>query len=291
MVASKDRPFSIKIFLPDGNPDGLRIIDRSNWSGRGVVFPRALFPNVRQRPEFNQAGVYVLIGPSETSDLPVIYIGEADPIRPRIESHHAKKDFWTWAAFFVSKDDSLNKAHVQHLESRLIQLAQDARRATLDNQNAPQVPALSEAEAADVENFLSDILSIFPLVGLSAFEKAHAPENRRETLRLLSKGITAEGYESEQGFVVLKGSQAVLKGVPSIHRLTAAFRSELHETGVLITRNNHYEFSQDYVFNSPSAAANVILGSSANGRIEWKDKNGRTLREIQESDSDTNESS
>jgi len=39
--------------------------------------------------------------------------------------------------------------------------------------------------------------------------------------------------------------------------------------------------SQDYVFTSPSTAAAVVLGRSANGRIEWKDARGRTLKELQ----------
>lgn len=34
------RRFSIRIFLPDGTPDGLRAVEKSNWIGRGVVCPR-----------------------------------------------------------------------------------------------------------------------------------------------------------------------------------------------------------------------------------------------------------
>src|SRR5688500_5590555 len=111
---AKNKGFSIRIFLPEGAPDGLRIIEKSNWSGRGVVCPRPLLPTAKARPEFGKAGAYVLIGPSEGSDVPRIYIGEGDPVRPRLEQHFAKKDFWTTAVFFTSKDDNLNKAHVQY---------------------------------------------------------------------------------------------------------------------------------------------------------------------------------
>jgi hypothetical protein len=41
-----------------------------------------------------------------------------------------------------------------------------------------------------------------------------------------------------------------------------------------------YRFTQDAVFSSPSA--DVVLGRSANGRTEWKDADGVTLRERQE---------
>ena len=50
---------------------------------------------------------------------------------------------------------------------------------------------------------------------------------------------------------------------------------------------NHYGISQNYTFTSPSLAAAVMLARSANGRIEWKDDQGRTLKQIQEESSST----
>ncbi len=134
------QPFSIRIFVSDGNPEGLRLVDRSNWTGRAVVFPRVLLPDVKSREEFESTGVYLLVGPDPAGDKSLLHIGEGDPVRPRLESHYAKKDFWTWTVFFVSKDVSLNKAHVQYLESRLIQLAAEAKRVSLENQTVPQPP-------------------------------------------------------------------------------------------------------------------------------------------------------
>jgi hypothetical protein len=276
------RPFSIRIFLPDGNADGVKIIAKSNWSGRGMVLPRVSFPDVKKRDEFKDPGVYVLVGPSVDGDLPTIYIGEADPICRRLEQHYSKKDFWTWAVFFTSKDGSLNKAHIQHLEARLVQLAQDAKKANLDNLNNPQLPALSEAERADAESYLADMLSIFPLLGLTVFEKPKAVKSKKNLLRVEAKGIVAQGYESTQGFVVMQDSQAVRDEVPSIHRYMSVLRKELIEKGVLVDTEKSYTFTQDYEFNSPSTAAGIVLGRSANGRIEWKDSKGVTLKALQE---------
>lgn len=56
-------PFSLRIFVADGDPDGLRIVDKSNWIGKALVFPRALLPQVKARPELAQTGVYLLLGP------------------------------------------------------------------------------------------------------------------------------------------------------------------------------------------------------------------------------------
>jgi hypothetical protein len=77
-------PFSLRIFVADGDPDGLRLVERSNWIGKAVIFPRALLPKVREREEFQQTGVYLLIGPRESGDGDQLYIGEGDPVRPRL---------------------------------------------------------------------------------------------------------------------------------------------------------------------------------------------------------------
>jgi hypothetical protein len=280
---STGRPFSIRIFCPDGNPVGLRIISKSNWTGCGLVCPRQILPSVKSRTEFSRPGVYVLVGPPEDGELPKIYVGEGDPVGPRLEQHYANKEFWTWSVFFVSTDSSLNKAHVQHLEARLLDMAKQAKRATLDNANSPQMPALSEAETADAESFLADMLSIFPLLGLTVFEKTVVIKgSTRHEFKIEAKGITARGHETPEGFIVLQGSTAVSDEVPSIHRYISDLRKELQSQGVLVSREDHLEFAQDYLFNSPSTAAGVVQGRSANGRIDWKDNSGRTLKAFQE---------
>jgi len=164
-------PFTIRIFVPDGDPEGVRLIDRMNWTGLGLVFPRSKWLEVRQRPELQRTGVYILVGYSnQDDDLPTLYIGQADGVRGRIESHYTGKDFWDWGAVFVSTSDGLNRAHVTWLEHALVKRANEAKRCHLDNGNSPQEPALSEAEKADTRAFLKEILQILPLVGLRAFE-------------------------------------------------------------------------------------------------------------------------
>jgi hypothetical protein len=277
------RPFSIRIFCPDGNPSGLRKISKSNWTGCGLVFPRSILPSVKNKKEFSLPGVYVIVGLPEAGELTKIYVGEGDPVGPRLEQHYREKEFWTWGVFFISTDSSLNKAHIQYLESRLMDMALQAKRASVDNANVPQNPALSEADVADAESFLADMLSIFPLLGLTVFEKAMgARSSSRHEFEIEAKGISAKGYETPEGFIVLQGSKAVCSEVPSIHRYLSDLRKELQSQGVLIAKEDHLEFTQDYLFNSPSTAAGVVQGRSANGRIDWKDRHGRTLKEIQE---------
>ena len=281
------RPFTLKIFVADGDPDGLRVVERSNWTGKALVFPRSLLPKIKQRDEFVQTGVYLLLGPRSDGDGEMLYVGEGDPVRPRLESHFAQKDFWTRAVFFVAGNTQLNKAHVQCLEAQLIHRAKEARRITLDNGNTPTEPSLSEADRADMQVFLENMLGMLPVLGISAFEKATAPASTREHVRLTckGKGAVAHGYETNQGFVVEQGSQAVGSEAPSMQehvRGMYELRRDLINNGVLQKRGDGYVFSQNYTFTSPSLAAAVVLGRSANGRIEWKDNGGKTLKEIQE---------
>lgn len=164
-------PFTIRIFVPDGDPEGVRVIDRMNWTGLGIVFPRDKWPSTKHRAEFSRTGVYILQGYERAEDeLPTLYVGEGDVIRNRIDSHFQNKQFWDRAIVFTASNNGLNKAHVKWLEFALVNRAHQTKQSILENGTEPQEPALSEAERADTEAFLNEVLQILPLVGLRAFE-------------------------------------------------------------------------------------------------------------------------
>ncbi|MBD2341450.1 GIY-YIG nuclease family protein [Calothrix sp. FACHB-156] len=165
-------PFTIRIFVANGDPEGVRIIDRMNWTGLGIAFPRDKWLETRSRSEFDRTGVYILVGyeGKEDDELPTLYIGQSDGVRNRINSHYEDKDFWNWGIVFVSANNGLNRAHVTWLEYALVQRALQAKRSHLDNGNRPQEPVLSESEKADTQGFLKEIMQILPIVGLQAFE-------------------------------------------------------------------------------------------------------------------------
>jgi hypothetical protein len=286
-------PFSLRIFVADGDPDGLRIVEQSNWVGRALVFPRPAWaqPSVFTRPELQQTGIYLLLGPREDGEGDRLYIGEGDPIKPRLATHHSgkdQKDFWTRAICFVSMGQWLNKAHVQFLEANLIRLAKQAKRVPLDVENKKNEtePNLSEADRADMQVFLQHMLGMLPVLGLHAFEQPpQAPTASAPELTCKGKDILARGYESTQGFVVKAGSQAMAELAPSLLNhfpSTVAKRQSLIELGVLEQQGMAYVFTQDYVFNSPSMASTVVLGRVSNGRIDWKDAKGQALKVLQE---------
>lgn len=281
-MTSDRHGFSVRIFIPQGEPEGLRLVEKSNWVGVGLVFPRTLFAEARKRPEVNRTGVYVLWGESDTGGLPRVYVGEGDTVLARLDQHNRNKDFWTQGAVFTSKDQALNKAHVQHLESRLIGLARAAKRCELENGNEPAPPTLSEADMADAEAFLRDMLLCLPVVGVTFFETARVERRaRKPDLWLKLRGVEARGLEAAQGFLVRAGSSAAGDETDSVHPYLRALRRSLIENGVLVKDGDRYQFTQDYSFGSPSTAAGVVLGRNSNGRMDWKDAQGRTLKELQ----------
>lgn len=275
--------YSIKIFLPSGEPNGLRIFSRPNWTGTGITFARTGFKEASQRKELSQAGMYVLVGNSEHSSLPTVYIGEGDPVLDRLKNHNFNKDFWNWAAVFTTTDNSLNKAHIQYLESKFVEIARDRKRCNLDNNNQPQLPTLTEAEIADMDSFLNYMLGIFPLIGLDIFESAKSDVNPLQddffSLKRPS-GMVAKALQNASGFIVLKDSLAALETQPSISKSIKTFREDLIHKGVMLKREKYYVFTQDYTFSSPSMAASVTLGRNANGRSNWKNKDGKSLNDL-----------
>lgn len=305
-----DRPYVIRIMVDTGSPTGPRTILKSGSDGRGLIFPRDDFADLRDRDELKNAGVYILWGedPGETESttLPIVYVGESEARGlqessggpgARIYDHDRKKEFWTQAAVFSS--ENLNKAHTRYLEARLIQLASEIKQCKLDNGTNP-TPNADPFIRAEADNFLHDMLQCLPLIGIYFFEIAQAPHERRATstvnahdgsdeARLLSliddaKGVNARGYSGAE-FVVLAGSKASRTETPSLATYKAAAKAQragLLELGVLVDNGVAYEFSQNYAFNSASRAACVVLGMSANGLEWWKDRNGRTLKELRD---------
>jgi deoxycytidine triphosphate deaminase len=114
------------------------------------------------------------------------------------------------------------------------------------------------------------------------FEKTETLKKPIRTLTIEAKGIKANGYEDAKGFVVMKGSQLVKEEVPSIHQYLSTLRKDLLAQGVILDNGSHYVFTQDKVFQSPSTAAGVIQGRSAIGRLDWRNSEGKSLKQLQE---------
>jgi len=280
------KSYVITISFVDGDPNGLRFVERTGSAGVAVVFPRTLFESAINTftDELKQAGVYLLVGPDKEGIGYSIYIGEAENVANRLKSHVREKDFWTWAFVYVAPG-KLNKAHARYIESKLIDRAMRFKSAEVLNSNTSaayrNLPISDEIKA---KTFLESILELLPPLGVNAFVEP-AENNHSEILYCKGPGATATGSYLSQGFLVFKGSLARKDTAPSFREQVRGYfmkRQKLIDEGVLVPAENNedsYIFTQDYLFDSPSAAAAIVLGRSANGRSEWKDAEGRSLAE------------
>lgn len=276
---------TVRIFLVKGSPTSIRTAEISNWTGKAIAGPRSQIDEILKRDEAGKPGVYFLSGIDPGSGKGIIYIGEAEVIRKRVKDH-LPKDYWNAVTFFVSKDENLTKAHIKYLEGKLIEKAKITGRAKLEN-SVSSGSHLPESDTADMDIFLSRMEQLLPILGQEFLKPVTHGESRGEGPSILFceiKGLKAKGKQTENGFVVLKGSEAVLKDRPSSQKYKWA--SNLRETlimdSVLKEVGDRYVFEQDHEFSSPSAAAAVVHGGHANGLTSWKDNQGRTIKELEQ---------
>lgn len=277
---------TIKLFLPHGDARRLRVGEVSNWTGKALAAPRTELDDLLTRDETESSGVYFLLGVDADTGGSLAYIGEAEVIRDRLKQHK-QKDFWSSVVVFVSKDENLTKAHIRYLEARLLHEAKAVGRYALENTNTSN-PKLPESDREDMEVYLSRIRQVLPVLGsdiLSPIASAAKPTKHQPDLVCKIKNASAIGRRTEGGFVVFAKSTAVLSVRPSAENQypnTIALRNRLIQEKTLIEKDGVYVFTKDVEFSSPSAAAAVVHGGSANGLTAWKDKAGKTLKELED---------
>ena len=278
---------TIKLFLPHGDARRLRVGEVSNWTGKALSAPRTELDDLLAREETESSGVYFLLGVDAETGHSLAYIGEAEVIRDRLKQHKAK-DFWTSVVVFVSKDENLTKAHIRYLENRLLHEAKAVGRYVLENSNTSN-PKLPESDREDMEVYLSRIRQVLPVLGsdlLSPIAGSNKPTQHEPHLVCKIKNAIATGRRTESGFVVFAKSSAVLAVRPSAESQypnTISLRKRLIQDRTLVEQDGVYMFTKDVEFTSPSAAAAVIHGGSANGLTAWKDKSGKSLKELEDS--------
>ncbi|MFE6254559.1 GIY-YIG nuclease family protein [Agromyces sp. NPDC057865] len=287
----------IRVYLVDGTPGGLLTAEIMNWTGHVVAGPRSELADLLSREEVRRTGVYVLLGDDPESQAPsgkAVYIGEGDDIGVRLRQHARPheaggKDFWDRVVVLTSKDANVTKAHARYLESSLIRAATDARRASVLNGTAPAPIHLPEADVSDMEYYLSQLQIVLPVLGITEFRPTRAqlrpdaspsepgsPTQRTSpTFRfeITRHGVAALAQEVDGEFTVLEGSiaRSVWVGTerhPGYQQLHSGL---LNEGALQVEKHGLARFTQDVVFSSPSAAATVVAGRSANGRTSWVD--------------------
>ena len=278
---------SVRLFLADGTPGGLLTAEIMNWTGHVVAAPRSDLAALLKRPEAARTGIYLLLGDDPDSvGGQLAYIGEGDDVSRRLYQHarSPEMDFWDRAIVLTSKDTNLTKAHARYLESRLIELATHANRARLRNGTNPAVSGLPEADLSDMEYFIEQSKIVLPVLGVNIFRSPATNATRVETeapargfesplfeMRMKRHGIVATAREVDGEFTVLAGSAARLRWTGAESHSYTTLRAKLEKDGTLEVASDGAKriFARNHVFASPSAAAAVVAGRSANGRTEW----------------------
>ncbi|HXC53879.1 MAG TPA: GIY-YIG nuclease family protein [Rhizomicrobium sp.] len=300
---------TIKIFLADSTPSGIMTAEIMNWTGHILVAPRSRIADLIKREEVKRTGVYLLFGedPDRPSGT-LVYVGEGDSVVTRLTEHNARKEFWDSCCVITSKDQNLTKAHVRYLESRIIGIIGEEGRARIENKTEPEFGLLPEADKSDMEEFLVQLQVLLPVLGIQFIQRTPRPSRTTEGVSasassntsasdveqreraifgqkrptedgaispifsLDAKGVTAKAIEFDGQMVVLAGSEACEDELPSLQYSVKSLRDQLRQNGKLIqsSRPGVLRFEEDVAFSSPSAAAQAVVGTSRNGRTDWR---------------------
>jgi len=294
-------PQTIQIFLPAGDPQGIRVAEIPTRIVRVIEVPRSLLGEFLRMPEADQVGVYFLFGDDETTGQMKVYVGQTGSLRMRLAQHNAGRDFWNRVVIALSLTNSLTNTHASYLEWLSIQKARDAERFVLENGNSgakPHTPAPLLADCTEIHETIRVLLStlgypVFDPVARRAVADAQdgpyqpdaadgAPNAGPELRRYICTGPDADarGVYTNEGFVVLAGSTGRAEAVASFQS-TGYFRlrEQLIQQDALRTDGRRVVFVRDTLFKSPSAAAACVLGRTANGPLEWRDETGVPLWE------------
>ena len=267
----------------DGNPNGRIMCELSNWNGRVYKISRNDLNEFGSREDSHHTGVYFLFGKDDDNN-DTVYIGEAERMITRLKQHLKDENYWNDCIAVISKDNILNKAHVKFLENKFYNLANDAKRATIINNTIPTCSSISEFDQSMLEEFIDNAKLLVNTLGFKVFDKASVGNSIKDDEKNIfyikaARGADAIGALVSDGFMVLKGSTVANGTTPSLAENLKKFRSKLFDKGII---SDDMVFQNDYVFTSPSLAAVVVMGRSANGRIEWKNKNKKSIKEIEE---------
>jgi hypothetical protein len=272
---------TIQIFLPGGDPQGIRIAEVTTRIVQVIEVPRSLLPDFLKMAESTQVSLYFLFGAAEDGVEQRAYIGQTGDLRARLSKHNKDKDFWQRALVLISRTNSLTQTHGLFLEWFCLQSATKAGRYVVENGNGgskPHTPAPLEADCLEIFDTARTLMATLGFPVFDPVAKTPQRSKGNETFFCKAGGYVGKGIYTEEGFVVLRGSTGRAENVPSIVGTAGEkLRDRLLESKVMIKQGDMVVFQKDHLFRSPSMAALAVLGRSANGWLEWRTQKGETL--------------
>jgi Domain of unknown function (DUF4357) len=278
------RPQTIQIYLPVGDPRGMRVAEITTRIVRVIEVPRSQLADFLKMPEAQQVGVYFLMGELSEAGLPRVYIGQSGNVGNRLVQHNQSKDFWNRALVVISLTNSMTQTHALFLEWFAIAEATKAGRYSLEKGNTgarPHTPAPLEADCHEIHETAATLLATLGQPIFEPLTNAATGKGEKELFYCKGSGADGVGEFTTEGFVVLKGSRGRIENVASIEGTSSQrLREKLVAQTIMTETNGSYVFSRDHLFASPSMAAMALMGRTANGWKSWKNLEGNTLDEV-----------
>ena len=300
---------TIQIYLPTGNPRGLRVAEMTTRTVRLIEVPRIHISDFLNMPDAKQVGLYFLIGDTDSTDKPLLYIGQTGDLTQRLKSHNNGKDFWTRVFVMLSTNNTITQTHALYMEHKAIQIATDVGRYDLQNGNngsKPHTPAPLQADCEELFHTLDILLStlgqpVFESIGIhtaidNAVEvtpqdiqqlvpseniSAVTTDHQPMLFYCKAKDCDAQGYYDDDGFVLLKGSLIRKHNAPSLAQTAISKKSDMLVHDKLVEHNKvSYRLTENQLFKTPSGASQTVTGRPTNGWVEWKNDSGKTLSDI-----------
>ncbi|MEG0074079.1 MAG: GIY-YIG nuclease family protein [Clostridia bacterium] len=291
---------SINLFLMDGESSGRVKCTLANWTGIAYKIPRTELEKCKERDDLKQSGVYFLFGTSDQTGKGVVYIGQAgarkngEGILNRLQEHkrNPEKDYWTEAIVFTTTNNSFGPTEISYLENRFCSIATDIKRYEVKNGNDPTLGNVTEEKESELEEFIDYAIVIMSTLGHKVFVPLIETSNRENSIsedtpekvfylkrksRKSGQIIEAKCRQTNEGFVVLKGSHIELIDSPSI-------QVAIKNSRVNANIDSNAVLQEDVLFNSPSYAAAFVIGGHANGLTDWKTIDGQSLKDIENAD-------
>ncbi|MDU4845180.1 GIY-YIG nuclease family protein [Streptococcus sp. CL5.50] len=292
------RSKNINMFLMDGEVTGKIKCTLSNWTGVIYKIPRIQLGDLKSRDEMKQSGIYFLFGRDEDKQKDVTYIGQAttrkngEGVLLRIQEHtrdtHA--DYFNDVIILTTQNNSFGPTEISYLENKFTQLAKEAGRYIVKNGNDPNPGNVTEEKESELDEIVENTLMIIGTLGYRVFvpmtkEVSQDLTDNHSTYLYLkrktkksNKVIEATCERTTEGFVVLEGSQVEIKDSPYLPASLKEMRQNLIASRVI----QDGVLKEKQLFSSPSYAAAFLLGMQTNGRTDWKNQDGRTLKELEE---------
>ena len=292
------RSKNINMFLMDGEVTGKIKCTLSNWTGVIYKIPRIQLGDLKSRDEMKQSGIYFLFGRDEDKQKDVTYIGQAttrkngEGVLLRIQEHtrdtHA--DYFNDVIILTTQNNSFGPTEISYLENKFTQLAKEAGRYIVKNGNDPNPGNVTEEKESELDEIVENTLMIIGTLGYRVFVpmtkkvSQDLTDNHSTYLYLKrktkksNKVIEATCERTTEGFVVLEGSQVEVMDSPNLPASLKEMRQNLIASQVI----QDGVLKEKQLFSSPSYAAAFLLGMQTNGRTDWKNRDGRTLKELEE---------